>query len=125
MVGSGEFVREWVEYKMGIIKQVFAGLRGLSKRQVALYLLRRAGHGCRVLYYLRTTPRDLIPQFVQCLDDEMRGALEEILGLVLDDAQWEQAALPTRSSGLGLCRASDVADITYIASRHTAFADCK
>ena len=47
VVGSGEFVREWVEYKMAIIKRVFAGLRGLSKRQVALYLLRRAGHGCR------------------------------------------------------------------------------
>ena len=125
VVGSGEFVREWVEYKMGIIKRVFAGLRGLSKRQVALYLLRRAGHGCRVLYYLRTTPRDLIPHFVQCFDEEMRGALEDILGLVLDDAQWEQASLPTRSSGLGLCRASDVADIAYIASRHTTFADCR
>ena len=70
VVGSGEFVREWVEYKMGIIKRVFAGLRGLSKRQVALYLLRRAGHGCRVLYYLRATPRILFHSLCTVLTEK-------------------------------------------------------
>ena len=82
----------------GKCKKSFAGLRGFLNRQVALCSLRRAGHGCVVLHYLRTTPRDLIPQFVQCFGEEMREALEGILGAVLDDAQWEQASLHTRSS---------------------------
>ena len=57
--------------------------------------MRRAGHGCRILYYLRTTPRDLIPQFVSRFDHELRDTLEEVLGLALDDAQWEQASFPS------------------------------
>ena len=46
------------------------------------------------------------------------------MGLVLTDQQWEQASLPVKQSGLGLCRAADVADASYISSRHGAFDDC-
>ena len=63
IVGSEAFIREWLQYKLGIIKNIFEGIRGLSSRHVALHLLRKTGHGCRVLYYLRTTPRDLIRVF--------------------------------------------------------------
>ena len=69
VVGSQQFIREWVTYEMGIIRQVLDGVSGLSQRQVALYLLREAGDGCRVLYYLRTTPRDLIKDFVKEFDE--------------------------------------------------------
>ncbi len=69
---------------MGIIKSILEGIRGLSKRQVALYLLRKAGHGCRVVYYLRTTPRDLIEEFVREFDENLKGTF-----LALNGGQWE------------------------------------
>jgi len=56
IAGSAEFVREWVAAKMGVIKNILQGVSGLNQRHVALYLLRKAGHGCRVLYYLRACP---------------------------------------------------------------------
>ena len=49
---------------------------GVNERQVALYLLRKAGHGCRVLYYLRACPRDLIAEFVEESDDNLRATFE-------------------------------------------------
>ncbi len=59
---------------MTIIQNILEGIKGLSRRQVALYLLRKAGHGCRVVYYLRTTPRDLIEEFVQEFDGSLKDA---------------------------------------------------
>jgi len=124
VVGSREFVKEWVGQKMSIIKSILEGIRGLSKRQVALYLLRKAGHGCRVVYYLRTTPRDLIEEFVQEFDEELKQTFQLIMGFVVSDEQWEQASMRVKGSGLGLCRASDIADAAYLASRNDVFEDC-
>ena len=36
------------------------GLKGLSSRHVAFYLLKGAGDACRVVYYLRRTGVDLL-----------------------------------------------------------------
>eukprot|EP00973_Karenia_brevis_P051636 7170916-Karenia_brevis.AAC.1 len=81
IVGNEGFIREWVETKMGIIRRVLEGLQGLSSRHVALYLLKGAGDACRVVYYLRTTPVDMIKPFVEEFDCELRRTFEEIIGL--------------------------------------------
>ena len=94
------------------------------KRQMALYLLRRTWHGCRIVYYLRTTPKEMIQDFSVEFDGELRKTFESIAGLVLDDHQWDQASLRVKQSGLGLSRASDLADIAYLASRDGSFDDC-
>ena len=77
--GTREFINEWVATKMGIIKGVMEGIKGLSQRQVALYLLRKAGHGCRVIYYLRTCPRDAMHEFIKDFDSELRCTFESVV----------------------------------------------
>ena len=124
VVGSPAFVKEWVGQKMGIIRKILEGVKGLSKRQVALYLLRKAGHGCRVVYYLRTTPRDIIQEFVKEFDEELRETFQVVMGVSITDLQWDQASFGVKESGLGLCRAADIADVAYIASRNDVFDDC-
>ena len=52
-VGTLDFMKEWVAEKMKDITKVLEGLRGLSSKHVALYLLKGAGNACRVLYYVR------------------------------------------------------------------------
>jgi len=124
IAGSEAFIREWLQYKMGIIKKILEGIRGLSSRHVALHLLRKTGHGCRVLYYLRTTPRDLIQDFVRDFDEELKATFESVVGLACTEGQWDQAGLRVKQAGLGLSRAGDIADVAYFASRHTTFEDC-
>ena len=124
IAGSAAFIREWIDTKMGIIWRVLEGVRGLSNKHAALYLLRRAGHGCRVLYYLRTTPREMFGEFVEEFDQELRTTLEAVAGLSLNNAQWERAGMRVKQSGLGLCRAGDIADVAYLSSRAGAFEDC-
>jgi hypothetical protein len=124
IVGDAVFLREWGEQKMGVIRKILEGVRGLSKRHVALYLLRKAGHGCRVVYYLRSTPTDIISDFVHQFDVELKHTFEVVMGLVVNDEQWEQASYPVKESGLGLCRAADIADAAYMASRVAGFDDC-
>eukprot|EP00973_Karenia_brevis_P026281 3624646-Karenia_brevis.AAC.1 len=81
VVGDEGFISEWMGTKMGIIKRVLEGLRGLTSKHVALYLLRGAGDACRVVYYLRTTPVDMIKPFIQEFDNELRRTFEEVVGL--------------------------------------------
>eukprot|EP00973_Karenia_brevis_P034198 4716632-Karenia_brevis.AAC.1 len=47
VVGDEEFIAEWVRNKMGNIKKVLEGIRGLPSKHVALYLLKNAGDACR------------------------------------------------------------------------------
>jgi hypothetical protein len=124
IAGSAAFIKEWVEYKMGIIRNILGGIQGLSQRQVALYLLRKAGHGCRVVYYLRTTPRELMEEFVDKFDGPLRRTFEVVGGLATSNEQWEQAGLRVKQGGLGLSRAADIADVAYLCSRDGAFDDC-
>ena len=125
VVGSTTFVKEWADAKIEYIMKVFDGLRGLSRRHVALYLLKGAGNVCRVLYYLRAIPGDMIQGFVKQFDNELRSVLEDVVGLPLSDAQWAQAGLGVRCGGLGVKHAGDLADAAYIASRALAYEECK
>eukprot|EP00973_Karenia_brevis_P028255 3893536-Karenia_brevis.AAC.1 len=125
IVGDAAFIQEWINSKMAIIRRILEGLKGLSSRHVALYLLRGAGDGCRVVYYLRTIPRDMIEQFVLEFDGELRRTFGEIVGLALSDEQWEQATLGVKRSGMGICSASTIADAAYLASRAQTHDDCQ
>eukprot|EP00973_Karenia_brevis_P024177 3337719-Karenia_brevis.AAC.1 len=100
IAGDGDFFREWVDAKMGIIRRVLEGLRGLSSRHVALYLLKGAGDACRVVYYLRTTPADMIGSFLREFDSELRHTFEGVVGLILSDEQWQQCTLGIKSAGI-------------------------
>ena len=77
-----------------------------------------------MLYYLRTTPAELIRPFITEFDQELRDAFEEVVGCSLSEAQWDQAALGIKFGGFGLCRAGDVASAAYIASRARTLEDC-
>ena len=125
IVGSEEFLREWAEEKLAFIRRVFDGLRGLSCRHVALYILRGAGDVCRVVYYLRTMPGEMLSFFAEGFDYELRCVLEDIVGLRLNDVQWDQATLGVKVGGLGISTAASLGDAPYIASRGQTFDDCK
>ena len=58
-------------------------------------------------------------------DEELKSAFEEIVGFSLSEAQWDQAGLGAKMSGMGLCRAMEIADAAYIASRVGAYDDCR
>ena len=125
IVGSEAFIKEWVGAKMGIIKRVLHGVRGLSSKHVALFLLKGAGDACRVVYYLRTSPLDILKPFVAEFDSELRDAVDEVLGVNLSEGQWEQATLGVKQGGMGFCKAADIADAAYLASRAGTYDDCK
>ena len=47
--GSAEFFCEWADEKLDLIRRVFEGIRGVSNRHVALYVLRGTADVCRVV----------------------------------------------------------------------------
>ncbi|XP_073944805.1 uncharacterized protein [Choristoneura fumiferana] len=85
---------------------------------VALTLLRNCFSMPRMVYLLRTAPTWLFEDEVKQLDDTIRGALEGVINVHLDDPQWCQAALPVRCGGLGVRRVHDVGLIAFLASAH-------
>jgi hypothetical protein len=124
IVGSQAFMEEWATDKMKDIKKVLEGLRGLSSKHVALYLLKGAGNACRVLYYVRCCPIDMVGYFINQFDAEFRQTFEDIVGFRVSESQWDQAALGVKLGGMGMTRGNDVADAAYLASRAATHEDC-
>ena len=91
----------------------------MSSKHVALYLLKGAGNACRVVYYVRAAPLDLVGPFIELFDEELRRTFDE------DEKQWEQSSLGVRLGGMGKIRGRDIADAAYIASRAATYEDCK
>jgi hypothetical protein len=92
---------------------------------VAYYLLRQAAGVCKVMYLMRTTPRDMICDLLGRFDDKVRGTFEELMGRGLTYFEWAQAELPIKRGGAGLRRAAEGADAAYIASRNLTAEACK
>ena len=124
IVGSQAFMKEWAADKMKDIKKVLEGLRGLSSNHVALYLLKGAGNACRVLYYVRCCPTDMVGCFIDQFDAEFRQTFYDIVGFGVSESQWDQAALGVKRGGMGMTRGNDVADAAYLAPRASTHEDC-
>ena len=77
------------------------------------------------MYYVRAVPREMLGQFLDEFDHDLREAVEEVVGLTLKDNQWVQATLPIKGGGMGLQGASEVADAAYVASRGMTAEACK
>ena len=114
IVGTPAFMKEWAAEKMKDITKVLEGLRGLSSKHVALYLLKGAGNACRVLYYVRCCPTDMVGYLVDQFDAELKRTFEDIVGFGVDDSQWDQAALGVKMGGMGITRGNDIADAAYL-----------
>ena len=113
IVGSLAFMKEWAAGKMKDITKVLEGLRGLSSRHVALYLLKGAGNACRILYYIRCCPTDMVGYLVDQFDEGLRQAFEDIVGFRVNDSRWDQAALGVKVAGMGITWGNDIADAAY------------
>ena len=123
--GSTEFLHDFWKNKMGEIRKTFDGIRKIKSRHIGLYLLRNCANVCRVVYYCRAVPRDMLSNLLDELDQELREVVEEVLGLTLQENQWAQATLPVRDGGLGLQEAREVADAAYVSSRYMTLDGCK
>ena len=92
---------------------------------MGLYLLQKAANVCKVVYFVRAVPKEMLLDFVADFDRELRGVMEEVVGLVLNDNQWAQATLPVKAGGLGFQEAGGLADAAYVASRSMTAEACK
>jgi hypothetical protein len=119
----GQIVFIFSLWKFPFMK-VMEGLRGLSSKHVALYLLKGAGNACRVLYYVRCCPTDMVGHFINQFDAELRQTFEDIVGFRVNESQWDQAALGVKVGGMGITRGNDIADAAYLASRAATHEDC-
>ncbi|XP_047996131.1 uncharacterized protein LOC125233995 [Leguminivora glycinivorella] len=70
------------------------------------------------MYILRTAPTWLFQSEVAALDETIKGVLESILNVHLDETQWCQAALPVRHGGLGIRRCRELGVVAFLASAH-------
>jgi hypothetical protein len=77
-----------------------------------------------VLYYMRTTPQEMILDLLDGFDVKVKSVFEELLGRTLSETQWTQAKLPVKASGAAIRGAVDGADAAYIASRMFTLTAC-
>ncbi|KAJ0890640.1 hypothetical protein HanRHA438_Chr09g0426081 [Helianthus annuus] len=95
-------------------------LKRLRDPQSELLLLHSCMSVAKLLFGLRTCQPSLVGGAVSVFDEDLRGALEDIVvcrGAFFGDLQWRLASLPTRFRGLGICTAEDTSSYAFVASR--------
>ncbi|XP_063389112.1 uncharacterized protein LOC134674887 [Cydia fagiglandana] len=112
---------EGVSSVLQLKRQALSGVREHLAQlagHVALILLRNCFALPRMVYTLRTSPTWLFEQDLLSLDETLKTALESLLNVNLNEAQWCQASLPVRYGGLGVRRVRDIGLVAFLASAH-------
>ena len=118
--GSAEFFENSVAKKVEKILEMQAYLEDLDDPQVEeLHLLRSCLSQCKLNYLLQTLPPGSALEACKRFDMGLRHSLESITRSSLDNAVWQQAALPIRLGGLGLREAVASAPAAFLGSRNT------
>ena len=103
---------------------MLGAIERLDSKHVGLYLLRAAANVSKVLYITRTTQKDMIEGFLDGFDTSLTHAVQEVIGLSLDEKQHKQIELRVADSGLGLRMSRSIADVAYVSSRAKTFEPC-
>ena len=125
IMGSQEFIDEFIQKKLHELTKTLDVLVELPNPHVAHYLLRQAAGVCKVQYFMRTTPVDMIRALFEGFDQTQKQVFEQLVGMELDETQWTQAQLPIKLGGCGVRSAIEGADAAYIMSRAMTLEPCQ
>ena len=101
-LGDPGFKREILDRRVESIRGLIAALPTLDNPHMEFSLLRTCIAFPKFAFARRSTDTTAHRDVREELDGLVRDSLGEILGLVLSDAQWEQASLPVALGWFGL-----------------------
>jgi len=119
-IGSFDFLRRGMLFKVKEILKLFPLLHGLNNAHTAFYLLRSCLSSCRLIHLLRVIPPAASRDGAALFDQEIQEFMRSMVGGVLPAATAREIRLPVRSTkptfGMGLTSAVTIAPSAYIAS---------
>jgi len=112
---TDESMERMLDDKVRVLKSMCSRTSLLSTQQ-ALTLLRSSLFAPRITYLLRCSPASRCVKKLQDADRHLHETLSDILNIRLDDRTFQKATLPIRAGGLGIRRASNIAQACYVSS---------
>jgi len=116
-VGSKHFCEEWVSRKM--VKKLpilITKLTNLGHSQSSFLLLLFCASFCKMVWFIRTIPSDLISDACEKFDSSIMDCFQKLLGSGLSSDSLIQASLGTKNGGLGLRATKTHSTAAYISS---------
>ena len=124
-VGDGAFCTEYTRSeRVEKAASCLSALADLPDAQTALLLLRHCASYCKIAHAMRVTPPEDHSAALAAFDCSVRECLEQLGGLPLTPASWQQATLGTGAGGLGLRSAVLHAPAAFIASLTSSASGC-
>ena len=105
--------------------RVLQALGELPDPQVALQLLRQCASFGKMVFSIRAVPPSFHANAVANFDQQVQACFEQCTGLHPDEDQWAQAALSTKSGGLGLRSLAQHSHSAFLASRSSCLELCR
>ena len=101
-IGTDGFVNDYLEGKLTRLREEIRRLSDMTHLHECFTLLRSCASACKVTHLMRTIPPKQLSNFLNGFDDELRRAMEKILGHDLNDKDWLICQLPAKYGGFGL-----------------------
>ena len=115
-VGGSAFCAGLVKRRRLKAKALMQSICEVNDSQTALLLLRSCAGYTKLMYNARTSPRSSMADELSVFDADVRGTLESIMNVSLDDGAWARSQWATSTSGLGLRSIARHADCAFLSS---------
>ena len=121
-VGTSLFVQLNTQAIVNKIALSLKRAHDLEDPQMELLLLRCCLGTPKLNYWMRTCPSDYITQQIAIFDRTVDETLQHIIGTPISFVNRDIVGLPLSMGGLGISRATDIADIAFVSSMGSSWA---
>ena len=116
-IGSSQHCENWISSKLNKKLEILLNkIENLDHSQSSFLLLLFCASFCKMVWYIRTIPPDLISDSCSRFDVAVLCSFEKLIGAGLSKLSLQQARLSTKFGGIGLRASKTHSAAAYIAS---------
>ena len=116
-LGTPEYIRKNVADKIEKVQAMLDAATSLDDPDCAMLLMSNCFDSCRMTYLLRTIPAEVISEQMLQFDNNLKNAVDIVMGRTLTDIEFKQFTLGVKDTGHGVQISSDTSEAAYLASK--------
>jgi hypothetical protein len=120
-IGNEDHCNKFISSKILKYDRLLNCLSVIEDSHVAYVLLKLCHSFCKVIYYMRTVPSNLIMKSLVEFNNRIRKTTEKMLSISINDDCWDHISLSIFNGGLGIRNPVNHCYTAYLASRKANF----
>lgn len=120
-IGDEDHCNNFIAHKILKYDRLITCLSSMEDAHIASVLMKLCHSFCKVIYFMRTVPSNLIIESLSAFNNRIRSTFEKMLAISISDDTWNHISLSIYNGGLGIRNPVNHCHSAYLASRKSNF----